>query len=52
MWYSKAGERICGIVILGTGNVVRYCWGQKVCYSKAGDRKCGRVILGTGNVVQ
>jgi hypothetical protein len=52
MWYSNAGDKKCGTVMLGRGNVVRYCWGQERWYSNAGDRKCGTVMLGTGKVVQ
>jgi hypothetical protein len=52
MWYSNAQDRKCGKVMLGTGNVVQYYWGQEMWYRTVGDRKCGRVMLGMGNVVQ
>jgi hypothetical protein len=52
MWYGIIGDRKCGTVMLGTGNVVRYCWRQEIWYSNSRERKYGTVLLGKGNVIQ
>jgi hypothetical protein len=52
MCYSTVGERKCGTVNLGTGNVVQFSWGEQMWYSTVGERKCVTVMLGTRNVVQ
>jgi hypothetical protein len=52
MWYGTFRYRKFCTVLLGTGNVVRYFWGQEMWYSTDGDRKCGTVFLWKGNVLQ